>query len=68
MGILYREIVIHSSEGRDVFLDIIELLIESISRRLDQSKRTLGSGTYSTDGHRIFDAGHERLTIPLRWR
>jgi len=36
MGILYRDIVIHIIEGRDVFLDIIKLaLVESISKRLD---------------------------------
>ena len=34
MGILYRDIVIHISEGRDVFLDIIKRSL-SISWRLD---------------------------------
>ena len=34
MGILYHDIVIHISEGRDVVWDIIKLaLVESISRR-----------------------------------
>ena len=39
MGILYRDIVIHISEDRDVFLDIIKLaLVESPNHQ----RRTLG--------------------------
>ena len=65
-GILYRDIVIHISEGRDVFLDIIELaLVESISHRSDPTIKEgrQVQGTRAQDP-RVFDAKHEWLTIP----
>ena len=68
MGILYHDIVIHVSEGRDVILDIIKLTrVESISRRLDQTvkegRKVQGKYRWAQDP-RIFDAEHERPDHP----
>jgi len=62
MGILYRDIVIHISEGRDFFLDIIKLalVVNQLAVGPNHQRRTLGSG----HRHRTFDAEHESLTFP----